>query len=165
MNVLGVSSCAHFAHITCYWNFFCTTHKSSVSTGFTEQIMFILCILTQLLLVTQPRHGPHRKHCFQQFYCCMRLLRPLSGYGRRLQSHYPARGLNATILWTISGIFKGNSDYMRFWAYAQSLECNLRVRWDSTERLFHMPCILKKSKGQKTAHVTYAVIFVIGVSI
>jgi hypothetical protein len=41
MNMLGFSSSVHFTHTTCY----CTRQKSSVSTGFTEQIMPILRIL------------------------------------------------------------------------------------------------------------------------
>jgi hypothetical protein len=46
MNMPGLSSSVHFAHIACYWNSsFCTTHKSSVSRGFTEQIIPILRIL------------------------------------------------------------------------------------------------------------------------
>jgi hypothetical protein len=46
MNMLGLSSSIYFAHIACYWkSSFCTTYKSSVSTGFMEQIMPILCIL------------------------------------------------------------------------------------------------------------------------
>jgi hypothetical protein len=46
-NMLGISSSVHFTHIACYWTFnlFYTTHKSSVSTGFTEQFMPILRIL------------------------------------------------------------------------------------------------------------------------
>jgi hypothetical protein len=42
-NMLGLSSSARIAHTPC--SSFCTTHKSSVSTGFAEQIMPILRIL------------------------------------------------------------------------------------------------------------------------
>jgi hypothetical protein len=47
MNMLGLSSSVRFAHIAYYWknSSFCTTHKSSVSTGFARQIMPILRIL------------------------------------------------------------------------------------------------------------------------
>jgi hypothetical protein len=46
MNMLGISSSVHFTH-TMLLNIssFCTTHKSSISTGFTEQIMPVLPIL------------------------------------------------------------------------------------------------------------------------
>jgi hypothetical protein len=46
MNMPGLSSCVRITHIACYWKFFlCTTHKSPVGTGFTEQITPILRIL------------------------------------------------------------------------------------------------------------------------
>jgi hypothetical protein len=46
MSMFGLSSHVHFAHTACYWKvFFCTTRRSSVSSGFTEQIMPILRIL------------------------------------------------------------------------------------------------------------------------
>jgi hypothetical protein len=46
MNMLGLSSSLHFTHIACYWKFFLSHYtKSSVSTGFAEEIMPILHIL------------------------------------------------------------------------------------------------------------------------
>jgi hypothetical protein len=47
MNMLGFSSSVRIAHIACYWkcSSFCTTHKSSVSTGFGKQIIPISHIL------------------------------------------------------------------------------------------------------------------------
>jgi hypothetical protein len=39
---------------------------------------------------------------------------------------------NACTLWMIYRIFKGNSDYKRFWIYMPSLEHNPRVRCDFT---------------------------------
>jgi hypothetical protein len=46
MNALGLSSSVHVTHIACYWKFiaFALRVKSSVSTGFAEQIMPILHI-------------------------------------------------------------------------------------------------------------------------
>jgi hypothetical protein len=47
INMLGFTSSVYFAHITCYWKFFLLhyTHKSSLSTRFTKQMMPILRIL------------------------------------------------------------------------------------------------------------------------
>jgi hypothetical protein len=46
VNMLGLMSNVYFAHIACYENSsFCSTHKSSLITGFTEQIMPISRIL------------------------------------------------------------------------------------------------------------------------
>jgi hypothetical protein len=56
MIMLGLSSSVYFAYVTCYCKFFfCTTHKPSVSTGFTEQIMpniHILCYNVNLVIWT-----------------------------------------------------------------------------------------------------------------
>jgi hypothetical protein len=45
MNVLGFSSSVYISHYVACYSSFCTTHQSSVSTGFTEQIMPVLRIL------------------------------------------------------------------------------------------------------------------------
>jgi hypothetical protein len=70
----------------------------------------------RITLLITPWYGPHRKHRFQQFYCCVTQLwhGPCRGHhfsvsplvyvrkllpnnGRCLQSHYLATGLHATI--------------------------------------------------------------------